>query len=207
MYIILLKSILAGFLLGIPVGPLGAMALRRMLTKGALHGVFFGIGFAIVDLIYAIVIGFGMNAFSEFILRNQKWLYLAGMFFFLIVGIKIFFTKFDLDKNLESEQNRFSYWNSSGLSFVLALTSPATFFSFSAVFSALNLALSYNEWFQSVAIILGVILGGFFWWCLLSVLILKWRDKIYPHMEKHMNHIFGGIMILFVMLFVCIGPS
>jgi threonine/homoserine/homoserine lactone efflux protein len=206
MHIILLKSILAGILLGIPVGPLGAMALRRMLAKGALHGVFFGIGFAIVDLIYTIVIGFGVSAFSEFILRYQKWLYLAGMFFFLIVGIKIFFTKSDLDKEVEGEKNKYSYWNSSALSFVLALTSPATLFSFSAVFSGFNLALSINALFQSVAIILGVILGGFFWWCLLSLLIFKCRDRIYPYMKKHMNHVFGVIMIGFVIMFVCMCP-
>lgn len=197
---LLIRSLAAGFLLAIPVGPLGAMALRRMLTKGVLHGIFFGIGFAFVDFIYALLIGFGMQVVTEIVIRYQKPLFLAGGFFFLAAGIKIFFTEADVEAMEGTE--RIAYVRSSVLAFVLALTSPATFFAFAAVFAGFKLGFRHGRMLDGIISVGGVVLGGMLWWSLFSILVGWVKKRIPQRFFKHVNRFFGGLLIVLVLFLV-----
>ena len=51
---ILLKGILIGFAMAVPVGPIGIMCIRKTLTEGRLRGLMIGLGAATADLLYAV---------------------------------------------------------------------------------------------------------------------------------------------------------
>lgn len=195
------KSILAGILLGIPGGPLGAIAIRKMITKGLLHGAFFCMGCALVDVIYVSIIGLGVSFITDFIVLNQIWIHLFGGLFLIAVGIKIYFTSSFSNSNITCDER--SYFHSFIFSFFLALTSPVTVLSFTVVFTSLNLGFTRLTSFTALQSITGVVIGGAVWWAILSFIIRYINTKIKLKSLKHINKFFGILIIGFaVILFV-----
>lgn len=190
---IIAKSVFAGFLLGIPIGPLGALALKRMLLHHPIHGIFFGIGFAIVDFIYTVLLGFGMHLFLDFIMKQKNILFLLGSSIFIILGCRTFFQKTQ-GNELKTHEETKSYLGSMAMALILALFSPATFFAFFSVFGSLGIAFVKGMAVKNVLIVLGVMSGGFCWWLSLSFLIYRFREQMLVIMGKHINQILGGMM-------------
>ncbi|OQO95875.1 lysine transporter LysE, partial [Geobacillus sp. 44B] len=50
---LLLKSIILGFSVSAPVGPIGLLCIQRTLTKGQMAGFFTGLGASTANMIYA----------------------------------------------------------------------------------------------------------------------------------------------------------
>lgn len=198
MDIIIFKGMLAGLILGMPVGPLGAIAIRKMLTKGSLHGLFFGFGCALVDIIYGIIIGLGVNFISDFITPNQYWISLLGGIFLIAFGIKVYFTVPIL--NINTDGNRKDYINSFLFSFFLALTNPTTLLSFSVVFASLNLGVASLKSFSAFQLITGIVLGGACWWVILSLAIKYLQRNLTQQSLKYINKLFGILIIFLVVL-------
>jgi len=198
MDMIFVKGILAGLLLGIPAGPLGVIAIRKMLTRGPLHGVFFGLGCALVDVIYGIMIGLGVNIIANIITPNQYWICLLGSIFLIAFGIKIFFTNPSL--NINTDNNKKEYLSSFIFSFFLALTNPTTILSFTVVFASLNLGLSSIKSLLALQLVTGIVIGGAIWWIILGFGIQHLKNRLNPQSLKYINKLFGSIIICIVIL-------
>ena len=74
----LLEGFAIGFLLAMPVGPIGILCIRRTLTYGKYQGLIIGLSGASADIIYALVAAFGVTLISDFITGFQYWIRLAG---------------------------------------------------------------------------------------------------------------------------------
>ncbi|MCX7923441.1 MAG: LysE family transporter [Clostridia bacterium] len=192
------KSIIAGLLLGIPAGPLGAIAIRKMITKGSLHGAFFCLGCALVDIIYVSITGLGVNFISDFIILNQMLIRLLGGLFLIVVGIKVFFTNPFPSSNTANDERK--YLGSFVFSFILALTSPATLLSFTVVFASLNLGFTSMKSLIALQSIIGVVIGGAVWWVILCFSIRYMTRKIELKSLKYINKFFGILIIGFAVL-------
>jgi len=79
---IFLKGILIGFVMAVPVGPIGVMCIRKTLTDGRLRGLMTGLGAATADLLYACVAAFGLTVVSNAIAIERTWIrWLEDRFF------------------------------------------------------------------------------------------------------------------------------
>lgn len=200
-----IKSFFAGIMLGIPAGPIGAVALRRMLLKDPRHGFFFAMGFGMVDIIYSLLVGVGVYAVADFFVKYDMILYVGGTFFFFIMGISVFFSKFELENNKGESGKEFTYGSSVFLAFVLALFSPATFFAFSATFAGLQLGFQFDQPLRAVLTVGGVFMGGCVWWGLLTILAHKCRHRISQRISKHINHFFGVMILLLACIYLFVA--
>lgn len=194
-----LTSFLAGLILGMPIGPLGLVAMKRMMSKGALHGIFFGIGFAVVDILYTIIVGIGIHSISRMIQHYHTPLFIFAMSVFLLIGIRTFFSKPDFQKETIEKHRKNSLLGSTFMSFSLAATSPATFFAFSSVFSGMRISLENENVIHNVSVILGIVGGGLSLWILFSIVIHLSKEHLVSHFEKHLNHVMGSAMFVFVL--------
>lgn len=192
------KGILAGLILGIPAGPIGAIAIRRLITKGPIHGVFMGLGCALVDVIYGIFIGLGSNYVSSLLFANQFWISFFGGIILIGMGIKIFFTPPSFDSN--SAYSGKDYLSSSFMAFFLALTSPAILISFTAVFASLNLGFSTVISIMALKQITGIVIGGAIWWVILGFSVRLLKRKINTRSLKNINKFFGLLLIIIAVL-------
>lgn len=69
---IFLKGIVLGFSIAAPVGPIGILCIRKTLQFGRLSGLFYGLGAAIADSIYAILAAFGLTFVSDLLLVRLR---------------------------------------------------------------------------------------------------------------------------------------
>lgn len=78
MAVFFLRGVLIGLLFGVPAGAVGAMTVQRTWNYGIKAGLLTGFGSSVADCIYACVGAFGLTFISEFLLKYQTVINLAG---------------------------------------------------------------------------------------------------------------------------------
>src|SRR5512141_2591481 len=87
-FIFLLKGLIIGFAMAVPIGPLGVMCIRKTLAEGHSRGLVVGLGGATADSLYASIAAFGLTFVSDAIASQHIWLRLAGGGLLLFLGIR-----------------------------------------------------------------------------------------------------------------------
>lgn len=191
---LLLRGLLIGFSIAAPVGPIGALCIRRTLANGRAAGLVSGLGAASADAIYGCIAGFGLTFISGMLLSQQLWLKLLGGTFLCYLGGRTL-----LARPAEQAANA----GGTGLlgayasTFVLTLTNPTTILSFLAVFAGLGLASAAGDYGQAALLVLGVFVGSALWWLLLSGGVSLLRSRLNPQALVWVNRVSGIIILAF----------
>ena len=190
--ILFLKGIIIGFLMAVPIGPIGIMCIRKTLTEGRLRGMIIGIGAATADLFYGCIAAFGFTFVSDVLTTERIWIRLIGGALLLFIGIRTFRTiPTDPKEHIHSSGIFGSYISA----VILTLTNPITIFAFIAIFSALGLANEVN-FFSGSALVLGVFIGSCLWFLSLSSAVKLFRKKLDMVGLRWVNRIAGILIII-----------
>jgi threonine/homoserine/homoserine lactone efflux protein len=69
MYInLLIKGIIIGVIITAPIGPVGALVVQRAINEGRTSGIVSGLGSAVADTIYAIIVAFSLTFISDMLI-------------------------------------------------------------------------------------------------------------------------------------------
>jgi threonine/homoserine/homoserine lactone efflux protein len=187
-----LKGIAIGFVMAIPVGPIGIMCIRKTLTEGRLSGLIIGLGAATADLFYGCVAVFGLTVISDTLTDHRIWIRITGGVFLLFLGIKIFRARPKDPKFKTTGSGRLrSYFTV----VFLTLTNPLTIFAFIAVFAAFGLG-NLSGYFSTSTLVAGVFIGSFLWFLLLGSGTILFRKKLDLVGLKWVNKIAGILIII-----------
>jgi len=186
-----LKGLLIGFAIAAPVGPIGALCIRRTLSYGRFSGFVSGLGAACADTVFGVIAVFGITIISDFLLSIQFWLRLLGGIFLLYLGIRSFFAK---SPHIQGEVKTTSYLKDFISTFFLTLSNPMTILGFAAIFAAIGLVYEKGDFLFEVCLISGVFLGSACWWLILSEGITFFRKRLSEKMLKLINR-FAGLVI------------
>jgi len=189
--LLLLKSIILGFSVSAPVGPIGLLCIQRTLTKGQMAGFFTGLGASTANMIYASFAAFGFSVVSSFLLEQQFILRIIGGVFLLYLGVKIFLAK-PAERAASLEGNGLIRVYLSTL--FLMITNPTTILNFVAMFAGLGFDKTASSPSTAFIFVSGVFLGAIFWWFLLSFSVSIFKNKITPYL-KSVNKIAGMLII------------
>jgi threonine/homoserine/homoserine lactone efflux protein len=193
------KGILIGFLVSIPLGPIGVLVIQRTINKSRMAGLFSGIGAALSDTLYAIIAGFSLTYIIDFI-REYEFLFRSiGALIVLGLGIHIFFTNpvADLRRNRLRGNTHFKDIIST---FLLTFTNPMSVFVFLAIFASSGVAVNLEKPYHSFFVILGIFTGAFIWWFSLSGIVSLFRHKLNLRILWRINKIAGVITVAFVLV-------
>ncbi len=187
-----LKGVAIGFVMAIPIGPIGIMCIRKTLTEGRLSGLIIGLGAATADLFYGCVAAFGLTVISDTLNSQRIWIRIAGGVLLFFLGIKSF--------RAQPKDPKFKISGSGRLrSFltvvVLTLTNPLTIFAFIAVFAAFGLGDGLG-FFSAVVLVAGVFIGSSLWFLFLSSGTILFRKKLDLVGLKWVNKIAGILIII-----------
>ncbi|OGN61799.1 MAG: lysine transporter LysE [Chlamydiae bacterium RIFCSPHIGHO2_12_FULL_27_8] len=191
----LIKGIVLGFSIAAPVGPIGILCIRKTLQFGRLSGFFSGLGAALADMIYGSIAAFGLTIISNALLASQFWLKLIGGIFLGYLGIKTFFSK-----SMKQEDKKLTHQpllKDFITTFFLTLTNPMTIIAFLGIFAGLGLSNTDGNLLQTSLLVIGVFLGSFLWWLVLSEFVTFFRKKIEEKMMRWINRIAGLIIFGF----------
>ena len=187
----LLKGIVVGVVIAVPVGPVGILCLRRTIFEGRLAGLVSGYGAATADALFGAIAAFGLTFVSHWLLDYEDWLRAAGGIYLLYSGGSALLSK-PQDKMAE-QSDPDSLMRDFASAFALTITNPVTILVFLAIFAALGLSGGHDSLLRAAALVLGVWSGSFMWWLGLSLGIGLFRRAIEP---RHLAWISRGSGII-----------
>ena len=184
---ILLKGIAAGFIVAVPLGPVGILCFRRVLTGRRLIGLMTVFGAGLADSIYGSAAAFGLTAVSRALLTHREGLRAAGGVLLLFLGVKMIRARAPAATG-EASMGRLPAAFLSA--FLLMAANPSVILSFLVVFAALDLG-AVQGYSQMAWLGPGVFVGSSAWWF------------VYILARSGINHKFRGASLHYID--VCAG--
>jgi threonine/homoserine/homoserine lactone efflux protein len=194
MLLLFFKSIIVGFIIGIPTGPVGVLCVRRTISHGRAAGLISGLGSTSADLVYAAIVIFGLQSVAQIFLHYHTPLRLGGGVFLLYLGFTTFFSR---PLVTAPTNNPRSQWKNFSSAFILTITNPVIIFSFTALFAAYGLAGEHGHITAAGLSLTGIFIGSIFWWLFMTSLVRKFRHRISEHWMSWVNRVSGIIIFAF----------
>ena len=189
----LFQGMLIGLLFGVPVGAVGAMTVQRTLNHGVKAGLLTGMGSSVADYIYACVGVFGLTMVSDFLLNHQTIINVIGGGFILAMGIRVLAVQRKFNETKPIPSGKIKMFLSS---FVVGVTNPAAILTFLFAFTYFGISSNMGI-LSGLQLVIGVFIGTYIWWGLLSILTAFLKKKLRHNGLKIMDKVSGAILILF----------
>ena len=195
-FLFIIKGIIIGVLVSIPLGPVGVVCIQRTLNRGRWAGFFSGMGAAFADTIFAIIAVLGLSFIINFVEEHQLYFKIIGCVFLIFLGYRIFYTNpiTQIRRQRNNKNNLFEDFLSV---FLLTLTNPLAVFLFLAVFASLGILADELNYYVAFYIVLGITLGAALYWFSLSSFVNAFRKKFRLKSLWWLNKISGMSIMLF----------
>jgi threonine/homoserine/homoserine lactone efflux protein len=193
-YTLILKGIIIGFALALPIGPIGILCIRKTATEGHLSGMVVGFGAATADAVYGFIAAFGLTVISDALVTRQGWFRLIGGAFLCYLGVKTLLAKPPENTKILNGKGFLASYVST---FFLTLTNPLSIIAFLGVFAGFGLRDTDLSLGSAATLVGGVFLGSSLWFFLLSYSITLFRERINATGLGWVNRISGGLIIMF----------
>lgn len=178
------KAVVAGFVIALPVGAIGAMCMRRGLQGRWIVSLLTGLGAASADTCLAAAAMFGLSLVTQYLNANEQWLRIVGGLFLIYIGARMVRARqlrvTETPRPQLLQMRHWRIWLSAfSTGFGLTIINPATFLAFIAVFAGFGLLPGEADGLVDLwSIILGVFAGSMLWWCVLTALSFAARHKL-----------------------------
>jgi len=201
------QSLLIGFSIAAPVGPIALLTIQRTLNQGPAAGLATGMGAAVADAAYGAVGAFGVTVLIQMLTAARLPLAIGGAAFLLWMAWSIWRTPV-AERAAQAGGSAGAGPSQGGRSptggrersesggqlsdllrcfagtFVLTLSNPATILSFIAVFGALAGRLQVASPWTMIA---GVLIGSALWWLLLATAVGRLRERFDARWRRRIN--------------------
>jgi threonine/homoserine/homoserine lactone efflux protein len=161
---LILKGFFIGFVIAVPIGPIGILCVRRAISQSPAIGLFSGLGASTADLLYSWVAIFGLALISDFLVSQQFYLKLISGVAFGYLGIKIFVAKPFVGIVTPSKKGFFDAYTSA---FLLTLANPSSILIFAVLAAGVGIN-AIESYLEQAVLITGIFIGSAFWALLIS---------------------------------------
>jgi threonine/homoserine/homoserine lactone efflux protein len=192
---ILLKGILLGLAVSMPLGPIGIILINRTIKRGMLSGFFSGLGLASADTLLAVLAALGFNVILSFINQERFIISVIAGLIIIGIGLKIFVSNPVKDIRNREKANK-SLWRDYYSVFVLSVTNPYTIFIFVAFFSGVHINGNVKPELVPFFLIPGVLIGTITWWFFLSYFVSRFKKNIRLRVIVRVNKMAGIVVIV-----------
>jgi len=192
---IIIKGILIGLCISVPLGPIGMLTIQRTLNRGQKYGIATGLGATTSDLIYTIITLFFLSFVLDFIEDHRFVIELVGSLVVALFGWYIFQSN-PATQPKPNETVKHSLLSDFVTSFGLTFSNPLVLFVLIALFARFQFIGNKTTLFVSICGILSILGGALLWWNLLTILVSKFKNKLNMRELKLINQITGIIILL-----------
>ena len=193
----LIKGIIIGFSISVPVGPAAILCIRRTLKNGKIHGIVSGLGTSTADVIHGIIAVSGLTFISEFLVKEQLWFRLVGGLFLCCIGVRILRSRLTQDITSGNNAGYFSHYISK---IFLTLVNPGAFFALAAIFAGVGVVKTEAHYTSAASLVGGVFIGSVIWWCILVNIASLFLGNLGSVRLARLNRISGIIITGFGLL-------
>lgn len=202
--LIILKSLAIGVLGSIPVGPIVMLTIQRSLVSGQKAGMGCAIGAILSDTLFAAMALFAVSITSDFLNRYSMQIQIFGGILIALVGASMLVRKC-YKRTIAG--NKYDSISDAGKSLVMGFSNPGSFFWIVAALSATGMSSGNITPIESICVVTAIFTGSMLYWLLLTHYASKKGETIMIPTLKRFNRIFGGVVVLFGLLFIVLGVS
>jgi len=197
---LIIKGLMAGLAIAVPVGPVNILCASKTIAKGRTSGLFCGLGAATADTIYGGIAGFSITLVIDWLLREEFWIRVIGGALLIAIGIVYFQKPPEHVQDKKDESSHSDYIET----LLLTLTNPTTVLSFMAVLAALGMG-EKRAWWLNFLLVGGIFCGSMLWWIVLVMIVDKLRDRFNDRAICWMNRVGGVAIGAFGLLTLALG--
>jgi threonine/homoserine/homoserine lactone efflux protein len=188
---ILIEGILIGFVVAVPVGPLGLLCINRALLLGPATGLFSGLGVATADALAAGIAALGVSFVAGFLSDHQIILRLLGGVFLVYLGLSIYQTKPRRQPPPSSVNGLISAY---ATTLFLTFSNPVTILSFIAIYAGWHVESMSGRYVSAAILTSGVFIGSALWWIALFVGLTTFREKFSLRIVGCIHRVSGALI-------------
>lgn len=200
---ILLKGIILGLTVSMPLGPTGIILINRTIKRGRLSGFFSGLGLATADTLLAVVAAAGFSVIISFINQERFIISLIAGIVIIGIGLKIYLSNPVKDIRNREKTDK-SLWRDYYSVFVLSISNPYTVLIFVAFFSGVHINGDVKPALVPFFLIPGVLIGTIAWWFFLSYFLSRFKKKIRLRVIVTVNKV-AGIVVMAIGIIVLLS--
>lgn len=192
---IIIKGILIGLCVSVPLGPIGMLVVQRTFNRGQKFGIATGLGATFSDLIYTIITLFFLSFVLDFIEVHRFAIQLIGSLVVAGFGYYIF-TSNPATQPKPNETSKHTLFGDFVTSFGLTFSNPLVLFVLIALFARFEFIRNDTTLFVSICGILSILAGAILWWSTVTFLVSHFKNKVNMRELKLINQITGIVIIL-----------
>ena len=192
---IVIKGILIGLCISVPLGPIGMLCIQRTFNRGPKYGMITGLGATVSDLIYTIITLFFLSFVIDFIEIHKFVIQLAGSILVGVFGYYIFKSN-PMTQPKPNETKTHSLFGDFMSAFGLTFSNPLLLFVLIALFARFEFIGTSTTLFVSICGIIAIMIGALIWWSFITYIITHFKNKLNMRDLKIINQVTGIIIIL-----------
>ncbi len=169
------KGLGIGLAMAAPVGPVGALCIRKAINTGKTAAILSGMGAATADAFYGAVAAFGLTVISGFLVQYQQPATAVGGIFLLWLAWK-FVSTANRTATATDPAKGTSLLSGYVTTFLLTMTNPTTILSFIAIFAGIGF-VGASDTASAMLLVSGVFLGSTLWWIILAFLSTELQKR------------------------------
>jgi len=192
---IIIKGILIGLTISVPLGPIGMLVVQRTFNRGQKYGIVTGLGATFSDLIYTLITLFFLSFVLDFIEIHRFVIQLVGSVVVAAFGYYIF-TSNPATQPKPNESSKHSLLSDFVTSFGLTFSNPLVLFVLIALFARFEFIDTSTTILATVVGILSILSGALLWWSIVTFLVSHFKNKVSMRELKIINQVTGLVIIL-----------
>jgi threonine/homoserine/homoserine lactone efflux protein len=193
---IVLKGLIAGFIIAVPLGPVSVLCFRRVLTERLLAGLFTVFGAAAADTLYGLIAALGITAITHQIQEHRFWLRIFAGLFLLYFGTTMI-RAHPSDKNGGQTGSALGLMAAFWSAFGLMIVNPVVIFSFFGVFAWLDLSAHQAGFDTAARLAVGLFAGSSAWWLVYKLAFQLFGEKLRKNGIHQINLAAGALVCIF----------
>ena len=196
------KACLLGFMVAIPVGPVGLLLVQRSIKINHIAGAATGLGAALADALFGFLAALGLVTLIGGLDAGRHFMRPLGSLALMIVGIHFYFQKPPLleAKEVLTGPYQRRYWWDIISAFFLVLLNPTTIIAFAVLFAGSDLIPEDPRKIQYVEVAAGIFTGSLVWWMVLVAIAEPVKRRLNPHSVHRFLQVLGVVLVVLALV-------
>ena len=184
-----------GIFLSAPMGPIGILCIQRTLNKGRSSGFFTGVGAAVSDLFYCLLVGLGISLVTDFIASNVNILQIVGSIILIVYALYMIVHN-PVSQIKENIDQRDDHLRDAVTGFLFTLSNPLIMFLIIPLFARFSFPLPEYRFYHIIIGYASIVLGALLWWSVITFFVNKVRSHFNIRSMWLINRIIGSIILV-----------
>jgi len=196
---IVIKGILIGLCISVPVGPIGMLCIQRTFARGTKYGIATGLGATFSDLLYTIITLFFLSFVLDVIESYRFVIQIIGSLIVGVFGYYIFQTN-PISQPKPNEMQKHSLFGDFMSAFGLTFSNPLILFVLITLFARFQFINVNTTLTLTICGITSILVGATIWWTFLTYIVSRFREKLNFRELKIINQITGSIIMIIALV-------